>query len=85
MSRKYTLEEDAVILDEVLMHRGNPGNALRIASERLGRTYQSVRSRWYNHLSKDTVDTLPELSVSPMRKPKKGLVRKVLEWLGICR
>lgn len=51
--KPWTEEEDQIIIDcikDVAVNRGIIGNALRTASNKLGRSFFACKTRWYDHL-----------------------------------
>ena len=50
--KKWTVEEDRVLTDQVKRHANNISEGLRKASNYLGRSYGACVFRWYNVISK---------------------------------
>lgn len=74
MTRKrYTQEEEQIILQEVSTHADNICKGLLIASEKIGRSVYSVRNYWYKTLSKK-----PEVAFCIFNKKSIIKNRKVI-------
>ena len=94
MARRYSFEEQSIIIDEVSMHQTNIKKGLMIAAERTGRSYNAVHQYWYNVLSKkepcfltaasDTTAVNRKVIRPDSWDSKKGhsckLFKKILKW-----
>lgn len=95
--RRYTQEEEQIIAQEVSSHQTNIKQGLLIASERLGRNYDSVRNHWYSIQSKRRTAfcVFSNLEIARNRKVVRhntwdsrieapvNLFRRILRWLGL--
>ncbi len=78
--KRYTQEEEQIIAEEVSLHQNCVRRGLLIASERLGRSLNSVQSHWYNIQSKRAIrpnDMNNEKVTTP------NIFSKILKWLGL--
>ena len=69
--KRWTHEEDIVLMS--LISQAGKANGFKKAAEELGRTIDSCRSRYYNHLDyKDEEDYKPFIIEDKEENPKKG-------------
>lgn len=95
--RRYTQEEEQIIAQEISSHQTNIKQGLLIASERLGRSFGSVRNHWYTIQSKrepafcvfsdDTVARNRKIvrhdTWDSRTEAPASLFRRILRWLGL--
>lgn len=95
--RKYTQEEERIIAQEISSHQTNIRQGLLIASERLGRSFNSVQKHWYAIQSKrePAFCVFSNFEVARNRKIVRhdtwdsrieapvSLFRRILRWLGL--
>lgn len=95
--RNYTQEEEQIIAEEVSLHQTNINQGLLIASDRLGRSFGSVRNHWYFIQSKREAAfcCFSGATIAKNRKVirlnswdnKKentsSIFNKILKWLGL--
>lgn len=97
--RRYTQEEEQIIAEEVSLHQTNIKRGLLIASERLGRSFPSVRYHWYVIQSKretafccfsgDTITKNRKIirpdSWDNRERTSPSIFSRILRWLGLIR
>lgn len=95
--RKYTIEEEQIIAEEVSNHQTNIKQGLTIAAERIGRSYSAVNNHWYAVQSKREVCFLVGSATNSAinrkvirtstwdskRESSCGLFKRILRWLGL--
>lgn len=95
--RRYTQEEEQIIAQEISSHQTNIKQGLLIASERLSRSFSSVRNHWYTIQSKrepafcvfsdDTVARNRKIvrhdTWDSRTEAPASLFRRILRWLGL--
>lgn len=95
--RRYTQEEEQIIAQEISSLQTNIKQGLLIASERLGRSFGSVRNHWYTIQSKrepafcvfsdDTVARNRKIvrhdTWDSRTEAPASLFRRILRWLGL--
>lgn len=95
--RRYTIEEEQIIAQEVSSHQTNIKQGLTIAAERIGRSYSAVNNHWYTVQSKrevcflvgsSTASAVNRKVVRPntwdsRRETSCGLFKRILKWLEL--
>ena len=89
--KRFTKEEDLVILSEVKANPQNLSNAFRIASKKINRSFDSISLRWYSKLRKRNAHCFVLLGKSkyltnmknsnssiPIRQPKFKRILKII-------
>lgn len=92
---KYTQEEEQIIAEEVSLHQTNIKRGLIIASERLGRSFNSVHKHWYAVQSKKEIvsykyndrvvpnieENMEPISYLVTESTRPGIFSRILKWL----
>lgn len=90
--RKWTSEEEQVLIDQVRQNPGNLARAFRATSDVIGRSYHSIEQRWYGKVrhsetvfmtigaSNMSVNSKVSDNPQPVRLP---IWRRILKLLGL--
>ena len=83
--RRYTIEEEQIIAQEVSLHPTNITRGLMIAADRIGRSYGAVTRHWYAVQSKRETCFLVGSQTTTVNRKESScrLFKKILKWLGL--
>lgn len=91
--RKWTSQEEAVVIEEISLHPNNLSKAFTLASSRINRSKAAIRQCWYSKLSKER--NLPVFGLiaenryvlnrknGDFIKTKTSIFSKIKKWLHI--